>query len=247
MDVGAAVGNFAGQFAALGCSVIAIEPRHISNLYVNLTKIANGWTDSRLWVAQRLLGDSVGIKEVYNSFLRFSFKQQPRDNHGDWTMQFLKMDTLAGINNEHPDGPNEPCFFMKMDIDGFEVRALLGTLNVTGGRTPFLCDQYVVEFTPGDWELSGSTNDEARFLFSTLEALGYGFRVCNDHVWAFHNDRREHPRTTGWFEALPSALWTEHSADATFERAINPGGTGKIEVWIYRKQTEKERQLAALK
>lgn len=176
MDVGAAIGNFAGQFAALGCSVIAIEPRHVANLYINLTKVANGWTSERLWVAQRLLGDSVGIKEVYNSFLRFAFKQQPCDRHGDWTMAFMKMDTLAGINDEHPSGPGEPCFFMKMDVDGFEVRALLGALNSTtpagAPRPPFLCDQYIVEFTPGDWALSRTTFDEARSLFAALDERG---------------------------------------------------------------------------
>lgn len=69
--------------------------------------------------------------------------------------------------------------------------------------------------------------------------------MCNDRVWHYLNNHRAHPSTTGWFDALPPELWTEHSAADTYRRATNPGDTGKIEVWIYNKSSAAERDAAA--
>jgi FkbM family methyltransferase len=219
-DVGAGHGHFTGQMAALGCSVVAVEARPNANENVNLTKLANGWTDSDVFVYERLVSDADSIATASNSApTGFQFNQ--------FADRFVVATTLAKMNDV-PGVGVRPCHAMKIDIEGHEVRGLLAAV-----KSGFLCENYVVEVSPKLWGGTGTTNEDFGELVTLMDAQGFGFRHVNwelaDSMWKYPN-----PSSTGWFDELPEALWVDIDANDVVQYVVTVDRPWS-EFWIYRK------------
>jgi FkbM family methyltransferase len=123
LDLGAHLGGFALTAAALGCEVVAVEasPRHAALLQVSADH--NRFTHLR--VVHAAVGDRSGSVE-FSSHGPWGHVATPATGMPAVTVSAVRIDDLMA------DRGWEGARFVKLDVEGSEVRALLGMSRLLG-------------------------------------------------------------------------------------------------------------------
>jgi len=169
MDIGANIGYHTFRMASLvqpDGIVYAIEPT--STAYTKLLRNAdlNPHISNAEFINVGLTKDDVGEQEIA---FQSSYKLSGRNEIKTEKIRLVKLDTLIREKKlEHLE-------FIKLDVDGFEGKVLMGALETLQRFTPSL----IMEITPSEMIKRG---DDPSHLIGYLNSLNYKFFDENHKV-----------------------------------------------------------------
>ena len=204
LDIGANIGSYTLAVVAAGFRAVAVEPMQYN---VELLMASVAATDG-LWRNLTLFKSAVSATAVAEPMCVVSHDRSGRGNKGNGQLALLS-ECAAGANQAAGAAPayevvpvstvdsllasrpqHQECFAAaKVDVEGFEVEALLGAAGVFGGRCPPCL--VVIEYVPYN-NVSAVVSDKQRSInpLPLLKSHGYscGKRDASRHY------RCRHPR-----------------------------------------------------
>lgn len=170
VDIGGFVGDTACAMAEFGAEVYAFEPFFDS--YLAMYYNANVWRTakpgrfhSRIHAINAPVGNGELVEYVYEC---------PGPNYGMRSMREVKSEGQNVVRTRRIDDMILPkCRLMKIDCEGFEIRALKGATETIERCRPYLYIEHYVEAL----ERCGHTADE---LVETIKNLGYEIEMIGE-------------------------------------------------------------------
>lgn len=169
VDIGGFVGDTAVAMAAFGAEVYAFEPFFDS--YVAMQFNANVWRKTQpgyhppIYAFNAPVGNGELVEYVYEC---------PGPNYGMRSMREVKEQGANVVRTTRIDDLILPkCRLMKIDCEGFEIRALKGAEETIKRCSPYLYVEHYVDAL----ERCGHTADE---LVQTIKGLGYRLEMVGE-------------------------------------------------------------------
>ncbi len=171
VDIGANIGWYSMLSASLVGErgrVFAFEPSPINSRFLWASKQANGFEQITLIHAAA----SERIESlVYSSSFSNGFVTQPQDAD---PLMIFDADLVAALPVDLVVPPDLPIHLIKVDVEGWEMKALRGAMGVIERWKP----RIVVEFSPPALEACSGVSGEA--FLEHFRALGYHFQVIGN-------------------------------------------------------------------
>lgn len=140
IDVGANVGFFSGQAAALGCSVYSFEPQKATSSCIKATACINGWSDTNHIFRQPVSSMPVIGFPIQNHAGNTGGVSQSICERGNGSpCEWIPTVQLDSFNFEK-------VLILKTDIEGFDIAALETASKMLAQRR---ISNVLLELTPG--------------------------------------------------------------------------------------------------
>lgn len=219
LDIGANIGSYSLAVAAAGFRAVAVEP-----MQYNVELLMASAAAARLWRNLTLFKSAVSATAAAEPMCVVSHDRSGRGNKGNGQLALLSECAAAGASGSAAGGApayevvsvstvdsllasrpqqrrskdgdeGSECFAAaKIDVEGFEVEALLGAAGVFGGRCPPCL--VVVEYVPYNNVSAVVTDEGRRRSINPLPLLhSHGYR-CGKRDASRHY-RCRHPRCGG--------------------------------------------------
>ena len=208
IDVGAANGDSALSWSQLvGGTIYAIDPSAGNIDYLNSVARTNGLTNIDAFVMA--IGDSEGLLYPFSDVNHTYFTEQPMTRYG------AKHPVGASsFDRLHQVGRIENVGFLHLDVEGMELMALRGSLEMLKADRP------IVAFE------SHITIDDIDAIFAVLHSVGYVIYMINEVTCGGRPDCVN-------FLAFPSApsieLWNEVQPKGQYFKAMIGGNLIPVE------------------
>lgn len=175
LDLGGHLGTFAVPAALLGAEVLTLEPHPGYADLLAASIEANGVVD-RVTLVRAAAGDEAGELELVLDF-EWSFLR-PKDGHlsGDYAKARRVLVPVVTVDGALTEARWEGADLVKMDLEGFEPRALEGMRGLLSARG---APPVLFESNRGSLEIQGSSVPELLGMFA---AFGYSLYLvgCED-------------------------------------------------------------------
>lgn len=201
MDVGANHGIYSLYAAALGALVIVVEPQRSLCQLINFAASQNG-VRSRIRVFNAAVLDTrgkmehVGLVDAHRGEGAVAHLQQRGKARRDNTFELVAAYPMSAFV---PAWLSQRISFLKLDVEGFELHALVSAFTLFGDPAASMSQQYkgrgragvavvenvVVEYGPPDrWrEVAGDRSADGVAVLEQLRALGFEARLVDSQVW----------------------------------------------------------------
>eukprot|EP01099_Mayorella_cantabrigiensis_P008025 TRINITY_DN7385_c0_g1_i1.p1 TRINITY_DN7385_c0_g1~~TRINITY_DN7385_c0_g1_i1.p1 ORF type:complete len:400 (-),score=101.02 TRINITY_DN7385_c0_g1_i1:335-1492(-) len=181
VDAGANLGYFTTYSAVMGCRVISFEPQPRLGVLFRTSLALNG-VSKRVTLHNNIITsnprDTKPLKIVYQpgcwacSFVEYA-EPGDRSTSNSFIIPPIKID----------DAVDEDVLLLKIDVEGFEVKALTSAEHLLTTRK---VENILIEWSPTRWPRCGTTLEEGTAWLERLYDMGYTVR--------HYNLRMEYPR-----------------------------------------------------
>ncbi|MFZ6876194.1 FkbM family methyltransferase [Undibacterium sp. Di27W] len=163
LDIGANIGYYSIMAASLTGStgvVYAVEPNTNNVKFIELSKRENGF--AQIKIINSAAGEDFDILSLNSSYSNGTTAHLSEDQHA-----LMKSTVVACMPLDHLIPADKKIDLIKIDIEGFEYRALLGAKTLLSKWHPTIISEFSPDFMP----LTGGNDGPTylRFLFD----LGY--------------------------------------------------------------------------
>jgi len=181
VDAGANLGYFTTYSAVMGCRVVSFEPQPRLGVLFRTSLALNG-VEKRVALHNNIITsnprDTKPLKIVYQpgcwacSFVEYA-EPGDRSTHNSFIIPPTKIDDVV----------DEDVLLFKIDVEGFEVKALTSAEHLLTTRK---VENILIEWSPTRWPRCGTTLEEGTAWLERLYDMGYTIR--------HYNLRMEYPR-----------------------------------------------------